>query len=76
MCDWSKGGSRSICGLGIVVGSEQALPTVRELDTFTEGAWDKLTKTEGGRSTSNCQQILMVLLRNFRLGYNRLGIID
>ena len=29
------------------VGSEQALAPVREPDTFAEGAWDKLTKTEG-----------------------------
>jgi hypothetical protein len=29
------------------VGSEQALAPVREPDTFAEGAWDKVTKTEG-----------------------------
>ena len=29
------------------IGSEQALAPVREPDTFTEGAWDKLTKTKG-----------------------------
>ena len=29
------------------LGSEQALAPVREPDTFAEGAWDKLTKTEG-----------------------------
>jgi len=30
-----------------VLGSEQALALVRLLDSFTEGAWDKLLKTEG-----------------------------
>jgi hypothetical protein len=29
------------------LGSEQALAPVREPDTFAEGAWDKLPKTEG-----------------------------
>ena len=29
------------------VGSEQALAPVQEPDTFAEGAWDKLMKTEG-----------------------------
>ena len=28
------------------LGSEQALAPVREPDTFAEGAWDKLTKTD------------------------------
>ena len=28
------------------LGSEQALAPVRLPDTFAEGAWDKLTKTE------------------------------
>ena len=30
-----------------IIGSEQALAPVREPDTFAEGAWDKVPKTEG-----------------------------
>ena len=30
-----------------ILGSEQALAPVREPDTFAEGAWDKVPKTEG-----------------------------
>ena len=33
--------------VGFVIGSEQALAPVREPDTFAEGAWDKVPKTEG-----------------------------
>jgi hypothetical protein len=32
---------------GGVLGSEQALAPVRLPDTFAEGAWDKVPKTEG-----------------------------
>ena len=31
----------------VILGSEQALAPVREPDTFAEGAWDKVPKTEG-----------------------------
>ena len=39
-----------------LLGSEQALALVGDLDTFIEGAWDKLTKTEGtfAASTQPC----------------------
>ena len=41
------------CQCNFEIGSEQALASVREPDTFAEGAWDKLTK-QRGRSSSNC----------------------
>jgi hypothetical protein len=41
------------------IGSEQALAPVRSPDTFAEGAWDKLTKTEG---TFNFKLALQFLL--------------
>ena len=31
----------------VLLGSEQALAPVQESDTFAEGAWDKVPKTEG-----------------------------
>ena len=33
--------------VGETLGSEQALAPVREPDTFSEGAWDKVPKTKG-----------------------------
>ena len=45
------------------LGSEQALSLVWELDTFAEGAWDKLTKTEETFNFKLPSQFYLYLLK-------------
>ena len=46
------------------LGSEQALAPVRLPDTFAEGAWDKLTNTEGTFDFKLWMQFSLYLLEN------------